>query len=64
MAENNKEWYGGFAMPMFKDWVTEWIRPWLYVYLAFTFQLSGGIYIGALNEMMGSMSLMREDLLM
>lgn len=64
MAENNKEWHGGFAMPMFKDWVPEWIRPWLYVYLAFTFQLSGGIYIGALNEMMGSMSLMREDLLM
>ncbi len=51
-------------MPMFKDWVPERLRPWLFVWLAFTFQLSGGVYIGALNEMMGSMSLMREDILM
>lgn len=66
MSENNKGggWNGGFSMPMFKDWVPEKLRPWLYVYLAFTFQLSGGVYIGALNEMMGTMSLMREDLLM
>lgn len=66
MAENKNGggWGGGFSMPMFKDWVPEALRPWLYVCLAFTFQLSGGVYIGALNEMMGSMSLMREDLLM
>lgn len=66
MADNNKGggWGSGFAMPMFRDWVPEKLRPWLYVYLAFTFQLSGGVYIGALNEMMGAMSLMREDLLM
>ena len=51
-------------MPMFKDWVPERLRPWLYVYLIFTFQLSGGVYLGSLNEMMGSMSLMREDILM
>lgn len=51
-------------MPMFKSWVPPRLRPWLYVYLAFTFQLSTGVYMGALNNMMGSMSLMREDLLM
>lgn len=51
-------------MPMFKEWVPTRVRPWLYVCLAFTFQLSGGVYLGALNEMMGSMSLMREDILM
>lgn len=66
MAEqqNNAPSHYGFAMPMFKEWVPERLRPWLYVYLAFTFQLSGGVYIGSLNEMMGSMSLMREDILM
>lgn len=63
MAENNN-WGGAFSMPMFKDWVPERLRPWLYVWLAFTFQLSGGVYIGSLSDMMGSMSLMREDLLM
>lgn len=51
-------------MPMFKEWVPERLRPWLYVYLAFTFQLSSGVYLGGLNEMMGSLSLMREDILM
>lgn len=51
-------------MPMFKEWVPAGVRPWLYVYLAFTFQLSSGVYLGSLNEMMGSMSLMREDILM
>lgn len=66
MAENNKgnSWNGGFTMPMFKKWVPERLRPWLYVYLAFTFQLSSGVYLGGLNEMIGSMSLMREDILM
>lgn len=49
---------------MFKDWVPPRLRPWLYVYLAFTFQMSGGVYIGSLNSMIGSTSLMREDLLM
>lgn len=65
MAENhNRDRGGAFAMPMFKEWVPEKLRPWLYVYLAFTFQLSSGVYLGGLNEMMGSMSLMREDILM
>ncbi|MDE5610771.1 MAG: hypothetical protein K2I90_01990 [Odoribacter sp.] len=62
MAEHNQP--GGFSMPMFKPWVPEKLRPWLYVYLAFTFQLSSGVYLGGLNEMMGSLSLMREDILM
>lgn len=65
MAENNKQAWGGiFAMPMFREWVPLQLRPWLYVWLAFTFQISGGVYLGSFNEMMGSMSLMREDLLM
>lgn len=65
MAENNHGGpCGGFSMPMFREWVPERIRPWLYVCLAFTFQLSSGVYLGGLNEMMGSMSLMREDILM
>lgn len=58
MAENH------FSMPMFREWVPEKLRPWLYVCLAFTFQLSSGVYLGGLNEMMGSLSLMREDILM
>ncbi|MDD2961001.1 MAG: hypothetical protein PHR45_02820 [Muribaculaceae bacterium] len=53
-----------FSMPMFRAIVPRNIRPWIYVFFAFSFQLSGGIYIGSLNEMFGGMSLMREDILM
>ncbi len=53
-----------FSMPMFRSFVPERIRPWIYVFFAFTFQFSGGLYLGALNEMIGDTCLMREDLLM
>ena len=55
---------GPFTMPMFREFVPRKMQPWIYVFFAFTFQLSGGIYLGALNQMVGGMSLMREDLLM
>ena len=51
-------------MPMFRGFVPERIRPWIYVFIAFTFQFSGGLYLGTLNLMMGETALMREDLLM
>ena len=53
-----------FAMPMFRPGVPRRVQPWVYLFMAFTFQFSGGVYMGALNQMMGSLSLMREDLLM
>ena len=51
-------------MPMFHRFVPERIRPWIYVVFAFCFQLSGGMYMGALNDIVGGKSLMREDVLM
>ena len=51
-------------MPMFRSFVPERMRPWMYVFLAVTFQFSGGLYLGTLNQMMGETTLMREDLLM
>ena len=36
----------------------------MYVFIAVTFQFSGGLYLGTLNQMMGETTLMREDLLM
>lgn len=53
-----------FTMPMFRDFVPRKMQPWIYLFFAFTFQLSGGLYLGALNQMTGSTSLIREDLLM
>ena len=47
-----------FAMPMYHDWVPKPVRPWIYVVLAFCFQFSGGIYLGAMNNMIGAMVLL------
>ena len=55
---------GPFVMPMFREIIPRKIQPWIYVFFAFTFQLSGGLYLGALNQMIGGMVLMREDILM
>lgn len=53
-----------FSMPMFRDFVPEPVRPWIYVCFAFMFQLSGGVYLGALGSIFGSRGLLREDILM
>ena len=53
-----------FSMPMFRDFVPRRIRPWIYLLIAVTFQMSGGLYMGTLNQMTGETSLMREDLTM
>ncbi|MCR5821072.1 MAG: hypothetical protein K6F94_09050 [Bacteroidaceae bacterium] len=53
-----------FSMPMFRDFVPNWQRPWIYVMQAFCFQLGGAVYIGALNEMIGGRAIMREDVTM
>lgn len=55
---------GPFTMPMFRSFVPRKIQPWIYVFFAITFQLSGGLYLGTLNQMMGETALMREDLMM
>ena len=52
---------GPFTMPMFRDFVPRKLQPWIYVFMAVTFLLSGGLYLGSLNQMIGSTSLMRED---
>ncbi len=49
---------------MFHSFIPERIRPWLYLLFAICFQLSSGIYTGALHNIMGERSLMREDVLM
>lgn len=51
-------------MPMYRDFVPRAVRPWIYVLLAFCFQFSNGVYLGAMNQMIGQNAWMREDVLM
>ena len=55
---------GPFSMPMFRDFVPKKIRPWIYVFFAFCFLLSGGIYSGTVADVMGEYSMKREDVMM
>lgn len=55
---------GPFTMPMFNGFVPRKIQPWIYLVFAFIFQMSGGMYAGALPQVMGDTCLMREDVLM
>lgn len=53
-----------FSMPMFNAFVPEKMRPWIYLFIAMCFQLSGARYLGPLNEIIGANGFMREDILM
>lgn len=69
MDNNNKNSHAAgppmtFAMPMFHDFVPKAIRPWIYLLLAFCFQFSNGMYLGAMNNIVGEWGIMREDVQM
>lgn len=51
-------------MPMFRDFVPHVVRPWIFLSFAVVFQLTGGVYLASLSQMVGGLSLMREDVLM
>ena len=52
-----------FCMPMMKGWVPRRLQPWIYVLTALCFQFSGGIYLGALDEICGTTNFMIEDVM-
>ena len=37
------------VMPMFRSFVPRKMQPWIYLFIAVTFQLSGGVYLGTLK---------------
>ena len=55
---------GPFRVPSFNPYIPRLAQPWIYLLIAFMFQMAGGIYGGAMSYVMGDYSLMREDVLM
>ena len=55
---------GPFRVPSFNSYVPRKIQPWIYLAFAFVFLMSGGIYGGAMSQVMGEYSMKREDVLM
>ena len=54
---------GPFSMPMYREWVSRQIRPWIYVLMLVMFQLTGCIYLGAASQITGTTGLMRDDVM-
>lgn len=55
---------GKIQMPLFRDFVPNAARPWIYLFFAFVFQLSDVVYLGSMSQMAGTTPLSREDLMM
>ncbi len=53
-----------FSIPSIRAFVPEKLRPWIVVLIVIVFQLSGGVYLAAVSEMVGSTALMQEDIMM
>lgn len=52
-----------FAMPMVKPFIPKALQPWLYLACAVVFQLVNTIFLGSLQQMVGSTQLMQEDIM-
>lgn len=55
---------GPFSIPAIRDFIPEKLKPWIIVVFVIIFQLSGGVYLAAVSEMVGGLSLMQEDIMM
>lgn len=49
---------------MYKPWVPRRARFWLIMLFAFFYQLSGGVYLAALSQMVGELTFLKEDVMM
>lgn len=49
---------------MFRDFVPDRVRVFLCLFFAVAFQFSGGIYLSFVSQMVGSLALMQEDIMM
>lgn len=53
-----------FSIPAIRDFIPEKLKPWIIILFVIIFQLSGGVYLAAVGEMVGSLALMQEDIMM
>lgn len=55
---------GPFSIPAIRSFVPEKVKPWIIILFVIIFQFSGGVYLAAVGEMVGSLALMQEDIMM
>lgn len=55
---------GPFDVPDVPDFVPRRLKPWIFIFFVLIVQFSGGVYLAAVSDMVGSTALMQEDILM
>ncbi len=55
---------GPFDIPEVPDYIPRRLKPWLFIFFVLIIQFSGGIYLAAASDMVGTTALMQEDILM
>ena len=55
---------GPFDIPDVPDFVPRRLKPWLFIVFVLIIQFSGGLYLAAASDMVGTTALMQEDILM
>lgn len=55
---------GPFDIPDVPDYIPRRLKPWLFILFVLIVQFSGGIYLAAATDMVGTTALMQEDILM
>ena len=55
---------GPFDIPDVPDFVPRRLKPYLFIFFVLIIQFSGGVYLAAVSDMVGTTALMREDILM
>ncbi len=55
---------GPFDIPDVPNFVPRRLKPWLFIFFVLLVQFSGGVYLAAASDMVGTTALMQEDILM
>lgn len=55
---------GPFDIPDVPNYIPRRLKPWLFIFFLLIIQFSGGLYLAAASDMVGTTALMQEDILM
>lgn len=55
---------GPFDIPDVPDFIPRRLKPWIFIFFVLIIQFSGGVYLAAASDMVGTTALMQEDILM
>jgi hypothetical protein len=53
-----------FAMPMMKPFIPKKLQPWIYLSFTIIFQMVNCVYMGSMEQMIGELGFMHEDVMM